>query len=240
VAYRELSAPKPLQSQVACVWWRTGPARRVLPDGCADLVWTGRSLIVAGPATRAHVAEVDAGAVKLGVRFRLGSAGAMLRVPARELRDQAPLLSDVRPGGDELERRVADACDARARLRVLVEAVAQWQRGGDPLVRLAALQLERGTPVSELCRQIGISERQLRRRFDAAVGYSPRTLRRVLRLQRFLRAAAHDDGLAGVAVRAGYADQAHLTRECSELTGLPPARLLATGAGPAGDPLIGA
>jgi hypothetical protein len=38
-----------------------------------------------------------------------------------------------------------------------------------------------------------------------------------------------------MALDAGYADQAHLTRECTRLAGLPPAALLAEGAGPAGE-----
>jgi AraC-like DNA-binding protein len=51
-------------------------------------------------------------------------------------------------------------------------------------------------------------------------------------------AAPADGGrpdLARLALEAGYADQAHLTRECSRLAGLPPAALLASGAGPAGE-----
>jgi AraC-like DNA-binding protein len=62
----------------------------------------------------------------------------------------------------------------------------------------------------------------------------------VLRFQRFLalartpRAAGRPD-LAWLAAEAGYADQAHLTRECTRLAGLPPAALLATGAGPSGE-----
>jgi hypothetical protein len=34
------------------------------------------------------------------------------------------------------------------------------------------------------------------------------------------------DGIAGLAIDAGYADQAHLSRECLRLTGLTPRRLL--------------
>ena len=65
---------------------------------------------------------------------------------------------------------------------------------------------------------------------------SPRTLARVLRLQRFLMLAERDgDDLARLAADAGYADQAHLSRDCSELGGLPAGALLATGAVPAGE-----
>jgi AraC-like DNA-binding protein len=38
-------------------------------------------------------------------------------------------------------------------------------------------------------------------------------------------AAARDDALAAIAAEAGYADQAHLTRECGRLSGLTPAAL---------------
>jgi AraC-like DNA-binding protein len=80
-----------------------------------------------------------------------------------------------------------------------------------------------------LANDFGLSERQLRRRVEDAVGYSPRTLVRILRFQRFLhaaRAAGPGRHLAALAADLGYADQAHLTRETKELSGLPPAALL--------------
>jgi hypothetical protein len=40
-----------------------------------------------------------------------------------------------------------------------------------------------------------------------------------------LDAAGEPPDLASAAVQAGYADQAHLTRECSALAGLTPAAL---------------
>jgi len=64
----------------------------------------------------------------------------------------------------------------------------------------------------------------LLRRFDATVGYGPKVLDRVLSLRRFMAAAGDD--LAQAAFDAGYADQAHLSRECSRLTGLTPAALV--------------
>lgn len=67
------------------------------------------------------------------------------------------------------------------------------------------------------------------------MGYSPKTLARTLRLQRFLALAGPGGDLARLAAEAGYADQPHLTRDCVELAGLPAAALLATGAGPAGE-----
>ena len=60
---------------------------------------------------------------------------------------------------------------------------------------------------------------------------------RIQRFQHFLALAEQQPGaaLSRLAAEAGYADQAHLTRECGRLSGLAPAALLAAGAAPAGE-----
>src|SRR4051812_34910615 len=243
MGYRELPPPESLAAQVCCVWWSTGRGRRVLPDGCADIVWTGSGLIVAGPATRPVVPSVVPAEVKLGVRFRVGAAPLGLGLPAGELRDRSVGLGDVWREGEELSERVGEAGSPAARLELMVRAVARHAaddaKKPDPLVREAVHELARPrTRVEAVGRRLAISERQLRRRFEAAVGYSPRTLARVLRLQRFLALAERGaEDLAWLAADAGYADQSHLTRECADLGGLPAGALLAEGAGPAGERL---
>jgi len=59
------------------------------------------------------------------------------------------------------------------------------------------------------------------------VGYGPKTLHRVLRFRRFLAGleSPRPAGLSRLASAAGYADQAHLTREARELSGMTPRQL---------------
>ena len=239
--YHEWAPPQALASHVACLWARIDAPPRVLPDGCVDLIWTGADLIAAGPATHALVPQLPAGGPKLGVRFRVGAAAAALGLPADELLNRSPGLGEIWADGDQLAERVADAPGPRARLGVLADIVAPRLAVApplDPLVRAAVRELCRpSTRISALSERLAISERQLRRRFESAVGYSPKVLARVLRLQRFLALAADGRDLARLAAAAGYADQPHLTRDCVELAGLPAAALLATGAGPAGERL---
>ena len=251
MAYRELLHADP---HVACLWIADAPApgnsRRVLPDACVDVVWNGAGLGVAGPATAAVVAGVPPGERAVGLRFRVGAAGAALGLPAGELLDTSVRLEDVWGAyGAALAERVGSA-PPDDRPAVLAAGVgARLPRAGlDAAVRAAALALSRpDARVERLGGAIGIGERHLRRRFAAAVGYSPKTLHRILRFQRFLRlardledpaapaSAGRTGDLAGLAFAAGYADQAHLTRECRRLSGLTPVELLASGAGPAGE-----
>jgi AraC-like DNA-binding protein len=87
-----------------------------------------------------------------------------------------------------------------------------------------------GARAEGVAERLDVSERQLRRRCQAAVGYGPATLRRVLRFRRFVSwadAGAPGGDLATIAAELGYADQAHLTRECTRLAGQTPTALIA-------------
>src|SRR5688500_9592440 len=119
--------------------------------------------------------------------------------------------SSVHDAAALLERTVAGRlADVPAPDPLAAEAVRRVMSGQSPNVASTAAALFS-------------SERQFRRRFEAATGLMPSTLRRIVRFQRFLalawtceRPSTH---LARLAVEAGYADQAHLTREAARLEG---------------------
>ena len=236
--YSEHPPAPDLAELVACTWERAEAAEpdgnvRVLPDGCVDLVWSSRNgLVIAGPDTGPVVYPVEPGYAAAGLRLRPGVAGSVLGLPASELRDERPELSALW-GRDaaRLEERIALADSARRR-ELLEEALRPLAREAEPdeLV-LAGLPLlgRRGSSVAELARTLAISERALRRRFNAAIGYGPKRLDRIIRFRRLLRLTAlrGQGGLAAAAAELGYADQPHLTREVRELSGLTPVELLA-------------
>lgn len=203
---------------------------------------SGDRVVVAGPATRGVEVAPTAGQHGCGVRFRVGAAEAGLGVPVDQLRDLTVPIEDV--WGTQRARRLTAAVlcagpDGAA--SVLARAFAAPIRTPDALARRAAL-LAAEQPLAAVSREVGLGERQLRRRIECAVGYGPRTLQRVLRLQRFLRLVEREPAastLAQLAAAAGYADQAHLGRECRSLTGRTPAQLRSEGATAAGEPMSG-
>ena len=231
--YAEYAAAPSLQEIVFCGWTLESESaiadHRVLPDGCIDVLVGPRGRVyVAGPATTAFLSPLPAGGFAAGIRFRPGAAPAVLGVGADELRDRLVALEDV--WGRAMTAPIAEAPDAATALRLLHAALSARlpaARRPDPAVLASARRLaaEPATTVAELTAATGLSERQLRRRFQIHVGYGPKRLARVLRLQRLLAAPA--EPLAQRALAAGYADQAHMTRECVALAGLPPTRLVA-------------
>ncbi|MGH2849981.1 MAG: DUF6597 domain-containing transcriptional factor [Solirubrobacteraceae bacterium] len=227
--YREHRPPGGLEPAVACLWEQEpveDRVQRVVPDGCVDLIWlAGRELVIAGADTSPWTVALPAGARSSAVRLRPGAAGAFLGVPASELRDQRIAAASL--WGKEalaLEDALAEAGPAD-RLRLLAATVARRHVRADELVVAAARALSRpGARVGEVASEIGVSERQLRRRALAAVGYGPKMLARVARLRRLI--ALPGEPLAARAFAAGYASQAHMGDEVRRLTGLTPVRFL--------------
>ena len=81
--------------------------------------------------------------------------------------------------------------------------------------------------VNEIARELGISSRQLHRRFLAAVGVPPKRFFRVLRFARVWQLASMQprETWASLAAEHGYADQAHLIREFRAFGAEPPTRI---------------
>lgn len=241
--YTELPPPADLRAAVACTWIAhvgpdmTAPAP-IVPDACSDIVVIGDAVPhVAGPATRTHVVQVPAGTTVVGIRFRPGAARALFGCDASELRDADPELRAVcGASASVLESELAvPSTDA------MRAALERWARGrlGKRLGREAlslraadALVADHRLSVDALGAMLGWSPRRLHREMTGTCGYGPKTLQRILRLQWTLRLArqralAHRwPTLAMLALDAGYADQAHMTREFRDLTGFTPRELL--------------
>ncbi|MFE2878113.1 helix-turn-helix domain-containing protein [Streptomyces roseus] len=231
----------------AIVWRRTGaPGGPVLPDGCMDLLWVGGRLLVAGPDTRPHpCGDAPGGGARRavsGLRFAPGAAPALLGVPAHELRDRRVDLADLWPDPQvrALAERMSAYEDPGAGLERLARGRAARSAPPDPLASRVAAGLRAGESVAAVAAVVGLGPRQLHRRSLDAFGYGPRTLGRVLRLQRALELVRRGLPQAEVAHRAGYADQAHLAREVRALAGTTPGAYAAayapagSEAGPAG------
>ena len=225
VSYVERLVASPM---VACTWERVttaGAEQRVVPDGCVDLIWSGERLSIAGPDTRARVVRLAPGSRLVGVRLRPGAAGAVLGLPASELRDATPDAAEVL--GTEvaaaLLEELAAGVDPHA---LLLRAVAAAWRAAARSARPRRGRSTRSAAarVSAVAAELGVSARQLQRLVSDAVGYGPKLLQRVLRFQRLQ--ALPPAPLAELALEAGYADQAHMTAEVTRLAGVSPVRFL--------------
>jgi methylphosphotriester-DNA--protein-cysteine methyltransferase len=230
VSYREHRVGAALGRWVECAWTRDGPDGhdRIVPDGCMDLIWSEEAgLRAVGPNTTAFLAPLRNGGSVVGVRLHPGAAPPLFGVQAPALRDaREPAHKLWGDAAKRLEERVATAETATERAHLLIDFLSNRAAAEpDPLVRAAAARLQ-GASVTEVARELSVSERHLRRLVSAHVGYGPKLLARILRLRRALARVGAGAELAEVAYAAGYADQAHFSHDCSALAGVPPGRFL--------------
>ncbi|MFF3325529.1 DUF6597 domain-containing transcriptional factor [Streptomyces sp. NPDC002889] len=227
---------RPSLLEGAVVWTRTAdrPARAghqvqravpvlpVLPDGCMDLIWSRGRLLVAGPDTHAHTPDGPPGTRWTGVRFAPGVAPTVLGVPAHELRDRRVDLADLWGAAEarRLSERIDDAADQLAELEGVALRRTAEARPPDRLLGAVVRHLDAGGTVGGAADAVGLGARQLHRRSLDAFGYGPKTLARILRLQRALTLVRRGVPYATAAVASGCADQAHLAREMRALAGI--------------------
>jgi len=234
-----------LAAVVRTVWiQRTGATayvQRHLPTGGIEIHFPlgGRPQLL-GPLTGPVVEVIPAHTTLVGVRFHPGAAPPLPTV-LDDLVDERPGLAELwgSPADRLVEAMALAATPERALVILQTHLVREFRTtaGFDPLVGAAVQALMPWNPVDidSLAGHLGLSASQLRRRCLQTVGLSPKVLQRTLRFQGFLALAQAGatasgrrgaDGMAGLAVDTGYADQAHLSRECLRLTGLTPSRLL--------------
>ena len=177
VRYRPAADPA-LRALVSVVW-RTEVAPesqtvRVLPDAAVDLVITADRIAVAGPDTGPSVERLPAGPV-VGLQVRPEAVPALLGVPASALLDARTEIADLWGApGEWLTDRARGAATLRSRVAVVEEALAARACRTTLLPHVAGLRelvasVGRLDPVD-----LGVGERQLRRRCVAAFGYGPR------------------------------------------------------------------
>ena len=236
--YREFLPTLPLAGYLLCLWTQTVTGsrdefeQRVLPDGCVDIVLINdEAPIVVGPWTEPFVARLAPGTIIVGARCHPGLAPGLLRLPASALLNQLVPLRDVWSSSVTAQfERIADEADIVARRSAIEAALLNriaHAAAVDETVTAAIQWLARYPQgrIEQLGRWIGLSCRQLQRRFTAAVGYGPKMFQCVLRFQRLLNLANNvgvQGSFAQFAAEAEYADQAHMTREVQRFSGEPP------------------
>ena len=252
--YREVAPSPELARYVQCYWFLSGSdgaaggVQPILPDGRMELVinlgdafrraiedgWELQpQAMIVGQMGRPVVVEPTGLVDIVGVRFHPWGARAFIETPMDRFREELPGLGDVSTRlsrvvrdyeGDLRERRTVASLE-----RMLLSAVRR-QRGTDDLVESAARLIvgARGLgSVAATAREVGLTGRQLERRFLDGVGIGPKRLSRILRFQQALMASLEQSkpNWARIAARCGYFDQTHLIRDFREFSGYSPTTL---------------
>lgn len=203
---------------------RFGPT---LPDGV--------DVHAMGPRTQVHRKFIRGGQRAVIARLRPGTYEAALGISATELQGApVPLEALWSPAQvQRLREQLVDATDTQVAGALLESAVSsraarQPTLDTAPVFLSAALEQLQHASLGQVARELGISERHLRRVLHDTLGLSPKTYARLPRFAQAVRAAQSAATLnwSAIAADTGYYDQAHLIADFHAIADTTPRRLL--------------
>jgi AraC-like DNA-binding protein len=221
---------------------------RALPSGRADLTFnlheerirtfTGvedtegviaRGAVVHGPQSRYFVLDARRHVHVVGVHF-LPGGGSLLGVPLAQLCDRHVPLEDLWGSrAHELREQLIESAQPQAMFAILEQEFLRLLRRTTlvhPAISFALRRFDAKTltaRVEPVRRETGYSERRFATLFTGSVGLTPKRYTRVQRLSRVASDLARGRrNFAGIALEAGYFDQAHLNHDFRELAGTSP------------------
>ena len=222
--YQEFALPVSLRTVALCAWMfrlEPGDPQEVVhtfpPDGTTNLLLTrfpkgALQPMLVSPSLTAAVLRVACGFTFAGLRLRPEAASCIIGEPP-SMKPPRLLSLDSEMAGLWLD------------LEELMNGQVTWKRTTatldgrqpvDPAIAQAVsvLLASGGTAtMRELASQLKLSERQVRRRFNAATGISPKQYAGVQRLRRALILSLSEPSWAHIALATGFADQPHLARD---------------------------
>lgn len=174
------------------------------------------------------------GAVNLfGICFRPGGSYPFFKIPAHELVDQSPDVSDFwgSEGRKFVDRIHNDCFTTESRIEAISVYLSNLLRRNlrDDAAINAAIEFidnfKGRITIDDLARYLGMSCRHLERKFKARIGMTPKQLCRNIRFKHTYKKieASQLDNWVDLALTCGYYDQAHLINEFKYFTGISPA-----------------
>lgn len=246
VFYKEIEPAANLKQYIFCYWYFEHKSSGkeiyphiVLPDGCPSLIFINiaggyyKTINLFGPRMSFFKTEVPPGSKYLGVRFKPGAVKSLFGIPGPKLRDEdleavkfiknEKLLSIIEKVKNdeeiynELNNIFSDMIKCNG--KTIDEFVSQ---AVDKIIKSKGL-----LKISELTKEINISERHLLRKFKEDTGL---TLKEFSRIRRN-RAALFDLIIENkekieTVLNSGFFDQPHFNKDFSAISGINPSEFI--------------
>jgi len=194
----------------------------------------GDRATVTGVVTRCFRRALVGSGRAVGVRFRPSGFAALSPAPASGLTDEALPAAEVLGaetagelasvgGGDP----TVDADEAVRRMEAVLRGRRRPRPPGAELVDEAVDHIVARmevTRVEQVARHFAVSSRTLQRRFERFLGVGPKWVIQRRRIHEALEEIEHGRAMdwSALALRLGFADQAHFVHAFTELIGQPP------------------
>ncbi len=247
--YNEYAPPPDLADAVEALWTHETVGirliHRVVPDAAVSLCFMGTRepdgsagasrLRLIGPVTASKLFAPPPNHSMAAIRIKLEWCRPLLGVAAWEHTGGEPCYADIRPDlAVPLEAQLMRTTQPADALRLMVAYLRQRRaarlKSAMGLLRVGMESLRSGASaprVATLARELGVTDRHLRRLIVDETGIAPRHFARIQRFHALLRASdlVPRPAWGPLAANHGYADQSHMIREVQDLAGVTPTQL---------------
>lgn len=188
-------------------------------------------VVVTGMLTRRFDVTLEGTGWVFGVKFRPGGFASLTGTSARPLRDVIAAAPTAFPAVTVRSlAALGPPMSAEECVSAADGALSIGDRSPEPdyavVLEIIATMLSDRTliRVNQVEERCGISARRLQRLFERYIGATPKWVLARYRIHDAVRDldAGHTGSMADLAARYGWFDQAHFTREFTELVGMPP------------------
>lgn len=246
LTYQEIRPGEALADYIYCYWifsYQPKDHQEILehsipPDGCFSVAFPyhplapGLGISLLGPQTSIFRLPVFPGSHCLGVRFMPGVGKALFQISPKEWVNQNLEAEDL-IGKLDTTAIFARWPKEEAAISWLDPIFMEWIEEkkvslDEPILEAvrSILRADGNVKVSELAQQVFMSERQFQRRFQEAVGLSPKVFSRIRRMRAaLLQRLLAEKSYADILFEHGYTDKSHFNRDFAAIAGLSSAEL---------------
>jgi AraC-like DNA-binding protein len=243
--------PSPLLRNYVSRYWALEPSSvpdladsdmvdRVVPDGCTDILFehdlVNNRYRIRYFGILDHPFQITYNEKrpvrKFGIRFFTGGAYPFIQTALAEFSNRCYELNDIWPGfAEKMGKELFDQDSPYAKVRVmeqyLLTIAARSKIASDNLLSnlLYRIFASRGkASVHELAQSEAISDRQMNRKFERWVGFSPKKFSEIVRFQSVVSEISKNrkPDWRMLALEYGFYDQAHFIREFKRFYGESP------------------
>lgn len=239
LGFQRFMPPAQLRAWVQCYWIAqqyqlpdANVSETVYPDGGTTLIFNFASEYpdITFFATQSVSKMTFQGSVnRMGIRFHPGGAFQLLGLGMPDIIDGELSGDDLAMHSLlELRDQLADLTHVSQRLALIDQwllGLAKKTNATTGLIQQLLPQLIlTPQPLEQLSAHLPISRRQLERKFQLEVGFSPNQLKQLhkVKLARTLISQRPEQSLTDIGQDAGFYDQAHFIRHFHKITGQTP------------------
>ncbi|MEM7029185.1 MAG: helix-turn-helix transcriptional regulator [Chloroflexota bacterium] len=233
-SFTQLVAPSGM-AMLYIIFGRHSTTEVTFPDTEMEAEVSRPSQALILPRQRQWGARVSAAADVVGVVFRPGMLTPFLNLSLHEFDDEWIKPAELWMHTPSNQLADIESLSPKARIAaietVLIDRLQKSCLDVDPLIQRVVdsiIGCRGNVSLEVVAKTMGISPRQLRRRFHAQVGMSPKQLARIERFRHASEFASKNYptmSLASIAQQFDYFDQAHFARDFMEFSGQTPKAL---------------